>query len=220
LTIAAYQAPRSIGGVGRPDKPQPARIVLAGKLSLPEGYGGDNKNRARRSDANGDDASVHSISSRFTVNSNVSGKVSLGSVSEGGTSVRLRMPQGASSAATSRAHARNELRNGLTPVIESVKHGRDMSTGEGNETCSESDGDGDSHDDSDEKTSNTQWTRASRKAETVEEKKARKEAAKNEQRIRRQNKKTLRNVYTEEKEKVFGAAARKQTIDHVSVFKY
>ena len=235
LTKLAYQAPRADGGVGRPDRPQPARIVLAGKLSLPEGYGGDAKTRRRRNDGADDE---HSVSSRFTVKSSATGIISVGTAKSGsGASVRLRMPQPAPQAAIgSRSHLRTETRFGLTTLAEETAHAdsnRSRLTGRKEEPLiSPAPVDDDKSDDedsneedeerreSDEETGYTQWTRASRKAETPEEKKARKAAAKEEQRIKRLNKKALRTVYKEETEKVHRAEGRKQTTDHVSVFKY
>jgi len=252
LTKLAYQASKEEGGVGRPDKMQPARIVLAGKLSLPEGYGGDSKTRRRKDDGSDD----QSVSSRFTIRSNATGQMSVGSaVSGGGTSVRLRMPQSASHSSVSKSHQRSETRFGLSSVSEeqqrpmyaSAERGAASTTipvfgpsrethltdeemekrskmlgGDGSGDVGEDDNAdvGEEAEDSDEGTSYTQWTRASRKAETAEEKKNRKANAKEEQKIRRLNKKTLRSVYKEENDKLHKADGNKQKTDHISVFKY
>ena len=249
LTKLAYQASKEEGGVGRPDKMQPARIVLAGKLSLPEGYGGDSKTRRRKDDGSDD----QSVSSRFSIRSNATGQMSVGSaVSGGGTSVRLRMPQSASHSSVSKSHQRSETRFGLSSVSEEQQRPMYASAETGTASTTipvfgpsrnihltdeemekrskmlggdvgEDDDDadvGEEAEDSDEGTSYTQWTRASRKAETAEEKKNRKANAKEEQKIRRLNKKTLRTVYKEENGKLHKADGNKQKTDHISVFKY
>lgn len=87
------------------------------------------------------------------------------------------------------------------------------------EVLLEAEGEGEGEE-SDEDDDFSDWTIQTRKGETPEEKKARKAAIKADRRVKRQNKKVMKEIYKVEGIRQIVATGRKQEIDHVSVFRY
>jgi hypothetical protein len=136
------------------------------------------------------------------------------------------MPAPALGAGSSKAHRHSELRHGLATLAEETvaprlrekKPTEYLQEGEEGE---EDSGEDSMHSSEDGLTTGTAtWTLASRKAETPEQKKIRKAAAKEQQSLRRKNKKTMRGIYSEEQGKAIRADGKRSTLEHVSVFRY
>ena len=129
-------------------------------------------------------------------------------------------------AASSKTHRRSELLHGLATLDEEVRI-RPQKTStiiqEGNEDEEDDDNSDEYsyHSSEEELTQATAtWTLASRKAETKEQKKARKTAAKEQQSLRRKNKKTLKTVFKEEKGKAIRIEGKRDSVENISVFRY
>lgn len=182
----------------------PGKIVLGGRLNLPEGFGPSTFEKRKELHERSLDDSTHQVQSGMTVKpSTIVGAVT-------------KTP----------AKGRRNKNKVVVAVggLEKVAEGNSESETESN---NDEDDEGEEGEEGEFSDSSSYIARQQAKAqnrkrrqETPEEKKARKEAVKEERRGKRQGKKELKNAFKEEGSKIIRSVGQEQSIDHVSVFRY
>jgi protein LTV1 len=198
----------------------PKKIELAGKLSLPVGFGlglhGPAAQAAvRRAGKDSDGASIISALSTLGLNSR-HGSASASQSGSRSRGVRFEERHQSSSITVPKPRG-GALSSGLASSSLNYGTGADLQEGEDEDEVEDKE---EEEEDDDGATGLTMSTLQSRKGETAEQKKARKAAVKEDRRVRRVNKKQMRDIYKDEGIKSIVAAGRKQATDNVSVFRY
>jgi len=181
----------------------PGKIVLGGRLNLPEGFGPSTFEKRKEVHQRSLDDSTHEVQTGMT-----------------------KTPSTVVGAVTKTANKGRRNKNKAVVAVgglEKVTEGNSES-----ETESNSDEDDDEEGEEGEFSDSSSYLARQqakaqirkRRQETPEEKKARKEAVKEERRGKRQGKKELKNAFKEEGSKIIRSVGQEQSIDHVSVFRY
>lgn len=172
----------------------PGKIVLSGRLNLPEGFGPTPYEKRKELPQRSLDSSTLQVNT--TPSANYAGTT--GTKPTGSGSKASKGPKAA-----------------LHDIAEegSESEGESSDDGEGSQAGSGDEGS------SDERKHNRSMARK-RRQETPEEKKARKEAVKEERRQKRTGKKELKNAFKAEGTRIIRSVGNEQSTDHVSVFKY
>lgn len=174
----------------------PGKIVLSGRLNLPEGFGPTAYEKRKELPQRSLDSSTLQVNT--TPSSNYAGST-VGPVKGGAVAARTGTGTG----------ALHNIAEGSESEGESSEN-----EGEGSQ-----EGSGEERESSDERKQSRSMARK-RRQETPEEKKARKEAVKEERRQKRTGKKELKNAFKAEGSRIIRSVGNEQSTDHVSVFKY
>lgn len=174
----------------------PGKIVLSGRLNLPEGFGPTPYEKRKELPQRSLDSST------LQVNTTPSSKFAASNSS-----------RGAPAGMGGKGAALQDIAEGSESEGESSGE-EDSQAGSGDEEEERS------RESSDERKHSSRSIARKRRQETPEEKKARKEAVKEERRQKRSGKKELKNAFRAEGTRIIRSVGNEQSTDHVSVFKY